>query len=57
MPFFSVNSHHMNMEKLFKNLIDKDVLKDVPIDIICKVVICVFEIINSGECFYDVCGD
>lgn len=42
----------MNMEKLYKKLINMDDLKDVPIAQIFKVVVCVFEVIGSGECFY-----
>lgn len=42
----------MNMELLYKKLIDNDNMKDIPIETICKVVVCVFEIINSGDCFY-----
>lgn len=50
--FFYCYFLSMNMEKLYKKLIDNDNLKDIPIETICKVVVCVFEIINSGDCFY-----
>lgn len=42
----------MNMEKFFDKLIDKEEIQDLPIETICKVVVCVFEVINSGDCFY-----
>jgi len=40
------------MNKLYKILMNMDNIKDIPITTVCRVVICVFEIINSGECFY-----
>lgn len=45
------------MELFFDKLIDREEIQDVPLDSILKVVVCVFEIINSGECFYDVYTD
>ena len=42
----------MNMEKLYDKLIEDESIKDIPIDFIYRVVVCVFQIINSGECFY-----
>ena len=40
------------MEKLYDSLMEKEDLKDIPIDYVFRVVICVFEVINSGDCFY-----
>lgn len=51
--FFYCNTLGMNMEKFFDKLITREEIQDVPIESICKVVVCVFEIINSGECFYE----
>lgn len=50
--FFYCYFLSMNMELLYKKLIGADELQSIPITTICKVVICLFEIINSGECFY-----
>ena len=40
------------MEKFYKLLMEKEEIKDIPIDHILKVVVSVFEVIDSGECFY-----
>lgn len=40
------------MEKFYEILTERDDIKDIPLEHIIKVVVCVFEIINSGECFY-----
>jgi hypothetical protein len=42
----------MDMEKLFDKLTENEEIKDIPVDYIFRITICVFEIINSGECFY-----
>ena len=41
----------MNTEKLYDKLVEHKDLQDIPIDHIFRVVICVMQIINSGECF------
>ena len=41
----------MDMNKLYKKLIDDHSLKDIPAIYILRVAIALFEIINSGECF------
>lgn len=40
------------MNKFYKNLINREDIKDIPIELVCRVVLCVFEIISSGDCFY-----
>ena len=40
------------MKKLCKKLFESDEIKDIPLEYVIKVVSVVFEIINSGECFY-----
>lgn len=42
----------MDMDLFFKELMKKEEVKHIPVEIICRVVICVFEVINSGECFF-----
>lgn len=41
----------MDTDKLYKELVNKEDIQDIPIETICRVAICVIEIINSGECF------
>ena len=40
------------MERFFDNLIESDDLRDIPIDFVFRVVVKVFELINSGMFFY-----
>lgn len=40
------------MEKFYKLLMGREDIGGIPLDYILRVVVCVFEIINSGECFY-----
>ena len=42
----------MDMEKLFDKITENKDIEDIPIDYVFRVAIAVFEIINSGECFY-----
>lgn len=42
------------MRKLCKELFENDEIRDIPIEYVIKVVAVVFEIINSGECYYEV---
>lgn len=42
----------MDMEKFYKLLMGSEDIGNIPLDHILRVVVCVFEIINSGECFY-----
>ena len=44
----------MDMDKLYKLLMNDEELTDVPIMYIFKVALVVFKIINSGECMYDL---
>ena len=40
------------MKKLCKELFENDEIKDIPIEYVIRIVAVVFEIINSGECYY-----
>lgn len=40
------------MKKLCKKLFESDEIANIPLEYVIKVVSVVFEIINSGECFY-----
>ena len=42
----------MDMEILYDKLTESEEIKDIPIDYIYRVVVCVFKIIDKGECFY-----
>lgn len=42
----------MDIDKLFKNVISNDDVKNVPIIFIITVFNCVLEEISTGECFY-----
>ena len=41
------------MEKLFEKLFENDSIKNIPLEDVISVVTVVFNIINSGECFYE----
>ena len=43
----------MDMKKLCDKLIEDETLKDVPLTIVFRVVLSVFSLIESGECFYE----
>lgn len=43
----------MNMKKFCDMLTSRADIKDIPLSHIFRVACAVFEIINSGECFYD----
>ena len=43
----------MDMEKLYDKLMQCEEIKDIPFIYIFRVVVAVFKIINSGECFYE----
>ena len=43
----------MNMNLMCEKLISHPDLKDIPLIFILRVAIAVFEIINTGECFYE----
>ena len=42
----------MDMKKFCNKLIQNESLKDIPITYIFRVAYAVFEIINSGDCYY-----
>ena len=42
----------MDIDKLFKNVVTNDDVKDVPIIFIITVFNCVLDEISTGECFY-----
>lgn len=44
----------MDMDKLFKALTSCEDIKDIPLTYIMRITVALFEIINSGECFYNL---
>ena len=42
----------MDMNKFYKAILNSPSIRDIPILHVLRVAIVVFEIINSGECFY-----
>lgn len=44
----------MDTNKLYKLLTSNADLQDIPLIYIMRITIAVFEIINSGECFYKI---
>ena len=44
----------MDMNKFYKLITSDEDLQDIPLIYIMRVAIAVFEIINSGECFYEL---
>ena len=43
----------MDMRKLCKKLFEHEDIKNIPLEHVIKVVAVIFEIINSGECYYE----
>ena len=43
----------MDMKKFCRKLFDDENIKNIPLEYVFKVVKAVFEIINSGECYYE----
>lgn len=41
------------MRKLCKLILENDDIKNIPLEYVVKVIAVVFEVINSGECFYE----
>lgn len=52
MPKIKEGDEEMDIEKLFKKVLDNDEIKGIPIIFVFSVIMCVFEAIESGECFY-----
>lgn len=44
----------MNMDKFYKLLMNNEELQDIPMTYIIRIAIAVFEIINSGDCMYEL---
>lgn len=44
----------MDMNKFYECLVNDDFVKDIPLSIVLRVAVVVFEIINSGKCFYEL---
>ena len=51
--FFCCHNLGMDTEKLWNKILENDDIKKIPLKDVIKVVIAVFDIINSGDCFYD----
>lgn len=45
----------MDMKKLIDILLKSEELKDIPMDLIFRVVSSVFNILNNGDVFYKEC--
>lgn len=43
----------MDIEKLFNKLIEDENIKDIPVMYLLRVATVVFELINSGEFYYE----
>lgn len=41
------------MKKLCKKLFENEDIKNIPLEYVIKVVAVIFDLINSGECFFD----
>lgn len=50
--FFLCENLSMDIDKLFKNVINSEDVGSVPIIFIIMVFNCVIDAISSGECFY-----
>ena len=44
----------MDMDKFYKLLMSNEDIQDIPILFVMRVAMAVFEIINSGECKYEL---
>jgi len=44
----------MDMDKFYKMLTSDESISDIPLLYVLKVAVVVFEIINSGECSYEL---
>ena len=44
----------MNIDKLYKLLMNDEDIMDIPILYVFRVAVAVFKIINSGECKYEL---
>lgn len=51
--FFYCHNNSMDMKKLFKKLLETEDIKNIPLEHVIKVFAAIFEIINSGECFFE----
>lgn len=43
----------MDLEKLCKEVMARDEMQDIPIIYVFEVIMCVLDVIESGECFYN----
>jgi len=41
------------MKKLCKMLLENEDIRDIPLEHVVKVLVVLFDIINSGECYYE----
>lgn len=55
--FFLCQNLGMDMKKLCKLLFENEDIKNIPLEYVFRVASVVFEIINSGECFYEFYQD
>lgn len=50
---FSVEGQDMDILKLCKKVVENEKTKGIPIVYVFAIITCVFEAIESGECFYN----
>lgn len=42
----------MDMTKFYDRLLNDETISDIPISFVFRIVLSVFSLINSGECYY-----
>ena len=43
----------MDMTKFYDRLLNDETISDIPIEFVIRIVLSIFGIINSGECYYE----
>ena len=43
----------MDMTKFYDRLLNDETIADIPISFVFRIVLSVFSLINSGECYYE----
>lgn len=51
--FFYCHNINMDIMKLCEKVLQNEEVKDIPVVYVFAVILCVFEAIESGECFYN----
>lgn len=42
----------MDLDKLCKEVMAREEMRDIPVLYVMEVIMCVFDVIGTGECFY-----